>query len=67
MYRNQWWVLNESGSVYTGLGIHGQFAWIDADADVVCVKLSTWPTPLDEEQQRTTLNGFAAIAEQLSG
>ena len=44
MYRNQWWVL-EPGAVYTGMGIHGQFAYVNVPADVVCVKLSTWPTP----------------------
>jgi len=66
MYRNQWWVLNDAGTVYTGLGIHGQFAWIDTEADVVCVKLSTWPTPLDEARQMSGLNGFASIAAHLS-
>jgi len=66
MYRNQWWVLNDAGTVYTGRGIHGQFAWIDTEADVVCVKLSTWPTPLDEARQMSGLNGFASIAAHLS-
>jgi len=65
MYRNQWWVL-DPGDVYTGLGIHGQFAWINVPADVVCVKLSTWPTPLDMDLELACLAAFRAIADALS-
>jgi CubicO group peptidase (beta-lactamase class C family) len=64
MYRNQWWVL-EPGAVYTGMGIHGQFAYVNVPADVVCVKLSTWPTPLDERLEACCLTAFRAIAEHL--
>ena len=41
----------EPGAVETGLGIHGQFAYINVPADVVCVKLSTWASPLDMERE----------------
>jgi CubicO group peptidase (beta-lactamase class C family) len=66
LYRNQWWVI-EPGAVYTGLGIHGQFAYINVPADVVCVKLSTWASPLDMELELLCLAGFKAIAEHLAG
>ena len=32
-------------------------------ADVVCVKLSTWPSPIDDQLQSCTTTGVAAIAE----
>jgi CubicO group peptidase (beta-lactamase class C family) len=64
MYRNQWWVL-EPGTVYSGMGIHGQFAYVNVPADVVCVKLSTWPTPLDVSFEACCLTAFGAIAAHL--
>jgi CubicO group peptidase (beta-lactamase class C family) len=66
MYRSQWWVLDR-GSVYAGLGIHGQMMYINVPADVVCVKLSTWPSPTDEAIEGSTLAACAAIADALGG
>ena len=66
LYRNQWWVI-EPGVEYSGLGIHGQFAYVHVLADVVCVKLSTWPTPLDDDLGDSTLAAFRAIATALAG
>jgi CubicO group peptidase (beta-lactamase class C family) len=66
MYRNQWWVI-EPGATYTGLGIHGQFAFIDVPSDVVCVKLSTWPSPLDMDLELLCVAGMRAIAAHLGG
>lgn len=44
-YTGQWWCTgNERGSV-SGIGIHGQYLWIDPSASAVIVKLSTWPEP----------------------
>ncbi len=66
MYRSQWWVL-ERDAVYAGLGIHGQMVYINVPADVVCVKLSTWPSPVDDELEGCCLAAFAAIAAALAG
>jgi len=65
LYRNQWWVL-KPGAEYTGLGIHGQFAYVNVPADLVCVKLSTWPTPLDDDFSAATIAASRAIAEALA-
>ncbi|MEV7663855.1 serine hydrolase [Paenarthrobacter sp. NPDC089316] len=44
-YTKQWWCTgNERGNV-TGIGIHGQYLWLDPVTDTVIVKLSTWPEP----------------------
>jgi CubicO group peptidase (beta-lactamase class C family) len=66
LYRNQWWVLHR-GAVYTGLGIHGQMMYVNVPADVVCIKLSTWPAPMDDDLEGCTLAGVAAIADALGG
>jgi CubicO group peptidase (beta-lactamase class C family) len=67
LYRNQWWVTDPERGVSTALGIHGQFAYVHPPAEVVCVKLSTWPDALDLEKSGACLAAFAAIAEFLSG
>ncbi|WP_159706334.1 serine hydrolase [Arthrobacter sp. 18067] len=48
-YTRQWWCTgNERGNV-TGIGIHGQYLWIDPLTDTVIVKLSTWPEPESDQ------------------
>jgi hypothetical protein len=47
------------------MGIHGQFAYVNVPADVVCVKLSTWPSPLDVSFEACCLTAFGAIAAHL--
>jgi len=66
MYRNQWWVYR-GDAVYAGLGIHGQLVYINVPADVVCVKLSTWPSPIDDELEGCATAAFGAIAAALAG
>jgi hypothetical protein len=41
--------------------------WINAPADVVCVKLSTWPSPVDDELEACCMAAFTAIADALGG
>jgi CubicO group peptidase (beta-lactamase class C family) len=65
LYRNQWWVIDPALGISTALGIHGQFAYINPPADVICVKLSTWPDALDLDKSGACLAAFAAIAETL--
>jgi CubicO group peptidase (beta-lactamase class C family) len=65
-YRNQWWVIDPRQGITTGLGIHGQFAYVNPAAGVVCVKLSTWPDSLDPQKQAATLAACAAIAAKLA-
>ena len=51
-YTRQWWCTgNERGNV-SGIGIHGQNLWLDPPTDSVIVKLSTWPDPDTDEDNR---------------
>jgi CubicO group peptidase (beta-lactamase class C family) len=47
MYHNNWWVLDPDRGISAGLGIYGQFLYVDRSRDCVIVKLSSWPTALD--------------------
>jgi CubicO group peptidase (beta-lactamase class C family) len=64
-YRNQWWVPGD-GSTLIGLGIHGQFVYVDRATRTAGVKLSTWPTPLAHHEHVMTLSAFRAIARHLT-
>lgn len=65
-YRNQWWSTgNERGNVY-GVGIHGQYLWLDPLSDTVIVKFSSLPDPVSLENSRAATGLFADIIEVLA-
>jgi 6-aminohexanoate-oligomer exohydrolase len=47
-YRNQWWVPGDDSGSLLGIGIFGQYLWLDPVRDVVIVKLSSQAGPLDD-------------------
>ncbi|MFF4172766.1 serine hydrolase domain-containing protein [Streptomyces sp. NPDC001744] len=64
-YANQWWTLGGEHRAFTGLGIHGQFLWIDPVADAVVVKTSAWPTADDLERDAETVAALTALVSWL--
>jgi len=66
-YANQWWTL---GSVchdaFTGLGVHGQYLFVDHSADVVIVKTSAWPTQDDPSRDLETVTALRRIADHFA-
>jgi CubicO group peptidase (beta-lactamase class C family) len=62
-YSNQWWT---SGHAFTGLGVHGQYLFVDPVANVVIVKCSAWATEDDEARDRETITALRRIAEYLA-
>jgi CubicO group peptidase (beta-lactamase class C family) len=64
-YHDQWWVFDAERGVYGGIGIHGQALLVHRPADVVIVKLSTHPMPLDREKHELALAAAIAIGDAL--
>ncbi|MFT4165779.1 MAG: serine hydrolase [Microlunatus sp.] len=60
-YANQWWTLGGERRAFTGLGVHGQFLWVDPPSETVIVKTSAWNTADDEDKDRETCAALAAI------
>ena len=58
-YRNKWWVYEPAG-VMSALGIHGQMIHVDRLREVVVVKLSTWPTPLNDDHTYRVIDAVRA-------
>jgi CubicO group peptidase (beta-lactamase class C family) len=65
-YRNQWWI-PAGGRVFLGMGIHGQFLWVDRGTGTVVAVHSTWETSLDEDRRAAALAAFAETGQQLAG
>lgn len=60
-YSNQWWTVGGERRAYTGLGVHGQFLWIDPDSETVIVKTSAWNDPDDDARDAETCAALAAV------
>jgi CubicO group peptidase (beta-lactamase class C family) len=66
-YANQWWTLGGgSFDAFTGVGVHGQYLFVDPAADVVIVKCSAWPTQDDEPRDRETIAALRRIADHFA-
>jgi len=66
-YANQWWTLgNECFNAFTGLGVHGQYLYVDPDAEVVIVKCSAWPTQDDERRDAETVAALRRVADHFA-
>lgn len=67
-YRNQFWFRpGEFGDVLLCLGIHGQMLHVSRRTRTVCVKLSSWPSPVNPAFMQDTLRAFDAVGGALAG
>lgn len=64
-YSRQWWIFDRKRGCHAASGIFGQMILIDPSRELVAVKLSSWPVPLDDAMRLTTLNAIDAMAEAL--
>ncbi|MBL7259821.1 serine hydrolase domain-containing protein [Paractinoplanes lichenicola] len=63
-YSNQWWTLgSDHFDAFTGLGVHGQYLYVDPDAEVVIVKCSAWPTQDDPRRDAETVAALRRVAD----
>jgi CubicO group peptidase (beta-lactamase class C family) len=64
-YRNQFWIVDPDGPVFAAMGINGQLVLVHRPADVVIVKLSTWPEAWSAHYAEPTLRGCLDLARKL--
>jgi CubicO group peptidase (beta-lactamase class C family) len=62
-YRSQWYNLQDETQALLAIGIHGQWIYIDHQAEITIVKQSSQPLPVDEALDRQHLAVFAALAQ----
>ena len=64
-YRSKWYALGNDHDAFCGIGIHGQWIYVDPAAEVTIAKLSSQPLPLDEATDFLILRAFESIAAAL--
>jgi len=63
-YRNQFWVSGDERGSFYGVGIHGQYVWMDPTANVVVAKLSSLPVADDPTSWAEHVAFFTALCRE---
>jgi len=63
-YRSQWYQLGDDGA-FCGIGIHGQWLYVDPDTETVLVKLSAHPQASSEGTDQMLLAAYRSVAAAL--
>jgi len=64
-YSNFWWVDNIIKGDFMARGVFGQMIYINREAELTIIKLSTWPDYQNPDFTRNSLLAFEAIHQQL--
>ena len=66
-YRSKWYIDDSDGPLLFGLGIHGQYLFVDAARQLVVAKVSSQELPLDAARITATLRAVSAVRRALAG
>ena len=66
-YRSKWYSIGNASLAFTGIGIHGQWLYVDPKAEMVIAKQSSQPLPVDIPMDEMHLDVFDGIARELEG
>ena len=66
-YRSQWYSIGDPHGSFAAIGIHGQWIYIDPAAEMVVVKQSSQPLPVDDPLDLRLIAGFRALGDRLAG
>ncbi|MEL7117639.1 MAG: serine hydrolase, partial [Pseudomonadota bacterium] len=64
-YTSQWWVFHNDHGAYAARGVHGQTIYVDPTAEMVLVRLASFPQAQNGLIDPTSLPGYQAVAEFL--
>ncbi len=65
-YRSKWYQTGNASGAFCGIGIHGQWLWIDPQREVVIAKVSAQEEPVNDDTDMLLILAFEAIAEAVS-
>lgn len=65
-YRSQWYTIDRDRAAFAAVGIHGQWIYVDPAAEMVIVRVSSQPTPMDIALDHMWLRGYRAITNHLA-
>jgi CubicO group peptidase (beta-lactamase class C family) len=61
-YRNKWYQTGADSGAFCGIGIHGQWLYVNAKAEVVIAKMSSQPEPVDDRLDVDIVAFFEALS-----
>ena len=64
-YTSLWWIYPGNQGVIAARGVHGQTIYVDPAAQMVVVRLASFPKPQNNLIDPTTLPAFEALAKYL--
>jgi CubicO group peptidase (beta-lactamase class C family) len=64
-YTSQWWVFHNDHGAFAARGVHGQTIYVDPTAEMVLVRLSSFPRAQNGFIDPTSLPAYQAVAEFL--
>ncbi|WP_244437668.1 serine hydrolase domain-containing protein [Roseivivax isoporae] len=64
-YTSQWWVFHNDHGAYAARGVHGQTIYVDPTAEMVLVRLASFPQAQNGLIDPTSLPAYQAVAEFL--
>lgn len=64
-YISQWWVFHNEHDAYAARGVHGQTIYVDPTANMVLVRLASYPRAQNGFIDPTSLPAYQAVAEYL--
>ena len=64
-YTSQWWVFHNDHGAFAARGVHGQTIYIDPKAEMVLVRLASFPRAQNGFIDPTSLPAYQAVDEFL--
>ncbi len=64
-YKSQWWVFHNDHGAFAARGVHGQTIYVDPKAQMVLVRLASFPQAQNGFIDPTSLPAYQAVAEFL--
>ncbi|MGG7644255.1 serine hydrolase domain-containing protein [Rhodovulum sp. YNF3179] len=64
-YTSQWWVFHNDHGAFAARGVHGQTIYVDPTAEMVLVRLASYPRAQNGFIDPTSLPAYQAVAEFL--
>lgn len=64
-YTSQWWVFHNPHGAFAARGVHGQTIYVDPTAEMVLVRLASYPKAQNGFIDPTSLPAYQAVAEYL--
>ena len=64
-YTSQWWVFHNDHGAYAARGVHGQTIYVDPTANMVLVRVASYPRAQNGFIDPTSLPAYQAVAEYL--